>query len=311
MRTVYITGCLGFIGSYLTRKFLHLGWKVYGIDKCTYAANLSCLDEFNKFDNFYFLKEDIRDVKELQDCEYVINTAAESHVDNSIKDSNSFVESNILGVQNILEIIKNMKNRPILFHFSTDEVYGDIVSGTHSENDLLKPSNPYSATKAAADMLIFAWARTYDIKYIIIRPTNNYGIGQFPEKLIPSSIKKLINREKIQLHDSGNPIRTWLHVEDTVNAVLSIIESKKINEIYNVSGGYECRNYETVNKIINLFFKKNVLNIKDFLDLNYNRKGQDIRYALDDSKIRCLGWKPEKQFDIELEKIVTFENKNE
>lgn len=307
MKTVYITGCLGFIGSHLTRRFLNLGWKVYGIDKCTYAANLSCLEEFKSLDNFIFIQEDIKDIKEFKNCEYIINTAAESHVDNSIKNSNSFVESNILGVKNILEIIKNIKNKPIFFHFSTDEVYGDILEGEHDENDLLKPSNPYSATKAAADMLILAWARTYDIEYIIFRPTNNYGVDQYPEKLIPSSIKRLINNEKIQLHDNGNPVRTWLHVEDTVNAVLKIVESKKTNEIYNVSGGYESKNYETVNKIINFFFEENMIDINKFLDLSYNRKGQDIRYSLNDNKIKNLGWKPEKIFDYELQKIVKLE----
>jgi dTDP-glucose 4,6-dehydratase len=309
MKTIYITGCLGFIGSHLTRRCLDLGWNVYGIDKCTYAANINYLDEFLKYNNFYFNKLDIKDIKELKDCDFVINTAAESHVDNSINNSNDFIESNIIGVKNLLELIRNKeeKERPVFFHFSTDEVYGDILTGSHSEDDILKPSNPYSATKAAADMLILAWSRTYNIDYVILRPTNNYGIGQYPEKLIPLSIKKLSKNEKIQLHNNGKPIRTWIHVEDTVNAVLKIIENDKKNEIFNVSGGFECENYDTVRMIINYFFNKEIIDINKFLDLSYNRKGQDVRYSLNDAKLKSIGWQPEKFFAEELKKIVNFE----
>jgi len=309
MKTIYITGCLGFIGSHLTRRCLDLGWNVYGIDKCTYAANINYLDEFLKYNNFYFNKLDIKDIKELKGCDFVINTAAESHVDNSINNSNDFIESNIIGVKNLLELIRNKeeKERPVFFHFSTDEVYGDILTGSHSEDDILKPSNPYSATKAAADMLILAWSRTYNIDYVILRPTNNYGIGQYPEKLIPLSIKKLSKNEKIQLHNNGKPIRTWIHVEDTVNAVLKIIENDKKNEIFNVSGGFECENYDTVRMIINYFFNKEIIDINKFLDLSYNRKGQDVRYSLNDAKLKSIGWQPEKFFAEELKKIVNFE----
>lgn len=306
MKIVYITGCLGFIGSYVTRACLQLGWKVYGIDKCTYAANTSLLDEFNKYENFYFEKIDINDLTEIKQCDYFINIAAESHVGNSIIDSTDFINSNIVGVKNILDLLRYMQesSRPIFFHFSTDEVYGDITEGTHSEVDLLKPSNPYSASKASADMLILAWARTYGIRYLILRPTNNYGIGQHPEKLIPLSIKKLFDSEKIQLHDNGLPVRTWLHVEDTAKAVLHIIESGKFNEIYNVSGGFEQTNFETVKNIINNFYNQKFDDINKFLDLSYNRQGQDIRYSLDDNKLRNLGWIPDKNFCDEIKQIV-------
>ena len=166
MKIVYVTGCLGFIGSYVTRKCLEKGWMVYGIDKCTYAANTDLIEEFSNHPNFRFEKADIKDLDHLYDCDYVINTAAESHVANSIVSSDKFLETNVLGTKNLLELVrskqKNVGKRPIFFHFSTDEVYGDIVSGDHKEEDLLKPSNPYSASKAAADMLVLAWARTYD-----------------------------------------------------------------------------------------------------------------------------------------------------
>ena len=185
IKVVYVTGCLGFIGSYVTRACLKKGWYVRGLDKVTYAANPSLLKEFNKYPNFTFEKKDINDIDFLYDCDYIINTAAETHVDNSIIDSEVFLHSNINGVYNLLEQVRKRRlyNMPTILHFSTDEVYGDIVEGSHKETDLLKPSNPYSATKAAADQLILAWARTYDVPYVIVRPTNNYGIGQDVEKL--------------------------------------------------------------------------------------------------------------------------------
>ncbi len=152
MKVVYVTGCLGFIGSYITRQCLELGWYVKGVDKITYAANSSLLDEFNSYENFSFIKSDINDLKFLYDCDYIINTAAETHVGNSISNSDDFVRTNINGVHNLLELLRNCRNEtsnsPVLLHFSTDEVYGDIVNGSHYETDLLKPSNPYSATKS-------------------------------------------------------------------------------------------------------------------------------------------------------------------
>ena len=307
MKVVYITGCLGFMGSYATRKALDKGWFVRGVDKVTYAANLDLLEEFNKYPNFVFEKCDIKDLDFLYDCDYVINFAAESHVGNSIVSSDQFVESNILGVKNLLELIKlkpnNCNSRPILFHISTDEVYGDIEEGLHSEQCLLKPSNPYSASKAAGDMLINAWSRTHDIEYIILRPTNNYGVGQYPEKLIPLSIKNLMRGKKIRLHNKGTPVRNWLHASDTADAVMTIIDSGKTNEIYNVSGGFEQTNLETVKKIIEAYYGT-LDGWERCVDFSVRRKGQDVRYALDDLKIRELGWTPKINFDEVIGDIV-------
>ena len=311
MKLVVITGCLGFIGSHVTRKCLDLGWKVYGIDSLTYASSPDLIGDFFYLfgDNFTYINEDIADLKYLPDCDYVINTAAETHVGNSIIDSKDFLKSNINGVQNLLDLIKakpnNVVQRPILFHFSTDEVYGDITEGEHTESDHLNPSNPYSASKAAADMLITAWARTYGIEYIIFRPTNNYGEYQYPEKLIPLAVKLLQRGKKIRLHDEGRPIRNWLHAEDTANAVISIINSGKTNEIYNVAGGFEQENRETVKKIIEIFHGPEA-NWEDYVDLGFKREGQDVRYALNDDKLRALGWKPQKVFNEEIHKVVQF-----
>ena len=308
-KIVYVTGCLGFIGSYVTRLCLEKGWYVKGVDKITYAANKNLLKEFEQYPNFSFVHCDINDLTFLYDCDYIINTAAETHVGNSIANSDDFVKSNINGVHNILQLIKNYRQEnskiPTLLHFSTDEVYGDIIDGAHTEQDLLKPSNPYSATKAAADMLILAWNRTYGIPYVIVRPTNNYGMGQYVEKLIPKACKYLKLGRKIPLHNNGSPIRNWLHAEDTARAVIAIIEAEVKNEIYNICGGFEQSNLKTVEKLLNVF-GLDTNNINDFVDFSCNRIGQDVRYALDDSKLRLIGWKPIKNFDNELKSIVEY-----
>lgn len=309
-KIIYITGCLGFIGSYITRKCLAKGWYVKGVDKMTYAANKDLLAEFQKHKNFSFVYCDINDLKFLYDCDYVINTAAETHVGNSIASSAEFVKSNIDGVHNLLELIKNHRgentHKPVLIHFSTDEVYGDIVEGAHNEEHLLRPSNPYSATKAAADMLVMAWGRTHNVPYMIIRPTNNYGIGQYVEKLIPKSVKYLSLGRKIPLHNNGEPYRNWLHADDTAEAVITLIEKGKIGEIYNVAGGFEQQNIETVKKVIDSFGIDKYHSYINYIDLSLLRPGQDVRYALDDSKIKNLGWKPKKVFDNEIDNIVNF-----
>ena len=312
MKVVYVTGCLGFIGSYVTRTCLDKGWYVKGVDKITYAANRNLLSEFRRYKNFDFVNCDINDLKFLYDCDYIINTAAETHVGNSIANSDDFITSNISGVHNLLELIRNYRQEnsavPTLIHFSTDEVYGDIAKGAHTEEDLLCPSNPYSATKAAADQLVLAWGRTYNIPYTILRPTNNYGIGQYVEKLIPKTIKYMKLGRKIPLHNGGSPIRNWFHAQDTANAVITIIENNKksVNQIYNIAGGFEQSNLDTVTKILKLMTGIWNSEFDEYLDFSFSRKGQDVRYALDDSKLRKLGWKPIKQFDSELSSIVEY-----
>ena len=327
MKVVYVTGCLGFIGSYITRTCLEKGWYVRGIDKMTYASNPNLLNEFNKYDNFIFENKDINDIEFLYECDYIVNTAAETHVGNSIVKSEDFLHSNVNGVHNLLELIRNYRAEtdklPILLHFSTDEVYGDITKGEHIETDILNPSNPYSASKAAADQLILAWARTYKLPYVILRPTNNYGIGQYTEKLIPKSIKYLGLDKPIPLHNDGTPIRNWLHAQDTADAVITIIERPYHvrDEIYNICGGFEQSNLTTVKKIIELYHQEDEdladkfphypqRRVFEYIDFDYSRQGQDIRYALNDDKLRKLGWKPKKIFDDELPAIVEYYQNN-
>ena len=307
-KIVYVTGCLGFIGYHVTKACLDKGWHVRGVDKGTYAANWNLLPELEKYKNFTFEHKDINELERIYDCDYFINTAAETHVDNSLEESDSFVHSNINGVHHILKLINQKKYRkPILLHFSTDEVYGDIDIGSHDETAILRPSNPYSATKAAADMLVMAWGRSHKLPYVIVRPTNNYGIGQYVEKLIPKSCKFLTVGKKIDLHNNGTPVRTWLHASDTANAVTTIIEAGVVNEIYNISGPYQTENINVVKKILELH--GHTSDPFDYI-IHMERQGQDVRYSIDDSKLQALGWKPVAVFDEELVKIVDYYKNN-
>jgi dTDP-glucose 4,6-dehydratase len=309
MKIVTVTGCLGFIGYHVAKTCLDKGWYVIGVDKETYAANLQMLPELQAYPKFKYIKSDINDLTYLLDCDYVINTAAESHVDNSIVGSNVFLDTNINGVHNLLQILqKNKFKVPTFLHFSTDEVYGDIETGSFSETDMLRPSNPYSATKASADMLIKAWARTYKVPYVIVRPTNNYGIGQYVEKLIPKAVKYLSIGRRIPLHEQGTPRRTWLHVSDTVSAVLKIIESGVTGEIFNISGNYETSNLDVAKKIIQTMHKTD--DYEQFVDFSWGRPGHDVRYSIDDTKLQNLGWSAQANFDVELEKIIEYYKNN-
>jgi dTDP-glucose 4,6-dehydratase len=307
-KIVYVTGCLGFIGYHVTKACLDKGWHVRGVDKGTYAANWNLLPELERYERFVFEKKDINDLDRIYDCDYFINTAAETHVDNSLEESDTFVHSNINGVHHILKLINQKKyRRPVLLHFSTDEVYGDIAEGSHTEEDILRPSNPYSATKAAADMLIMAWGRSHNLPYVIVRPTNNYGIGQYVEKLIPKTCKFLTVGKKIDLHNNGTPVRTWLHASDTANAVTTIIEMGVVNEIYNISGNYQTENINVVKKILALF---KINNNHEAYITHMERQGQDVRYSIDDTKLQDLGWSPVANFDKELKDIVKYYKKN-
>ena len=308
--TILVTGCAGFIGYYVTKACLERGWYVIGVDSMVLASRPESIIEFSKYPNFKFIQSDINDLDSLYECDYIINLAAATHVDNSIANSDVFVHSNINGVHHLLKLIKqgHKHHMPIFLHFSTDEVYGDIEQGAHTETDLLKPSNPYSATKAAADMLISAWARTHGVPYVIVRPTNNYGIGQYTEKFIPHTIKYLRLGKLAPLHDMGLPCRNWLNAKDTARAVLTIIDAGVVNEIYNIAGNYEEQNLIIALKIIEAMgFTGDPF---QYLDRSVKRAGQDVRYAIDDSKLKNLGWAPQEVLDKELESIVYYYTNN-
>lgn len=304
MNIAVITGFAGFIGSHFTKYLLDRGWFVYGIDKnCSSIAAREFLCS-SKYQNFKEIQSDICDLKKLPDCDYVFNFAAETHVHNSIIDSEAFIHSNVDGVRNLLEIIRkqsdNVVKKPVFFHISTDEVYGDQIDWLACEEDKLNPSSPYSASKAAADMLIMAWARTYNLEYVILRPSNNYGTHQHPEKFIPLCIKLALWGKSIRLHNYGTPKRTWLHVEDTCAAILKLVE-KNSRGVYNVSGNLEQTNLLTASQILKYM---NVEITDTTFNLEYKRPGQDMRYNIDVTKLKDLGWKHQKNFDEELPKII-------
>lgn len=307
VKTAIVTGCAGFIGLNFTKRLLQEGWKVYGIDKLTYVANKKEIQTLSANNNFMFVEQDITTLSWIPEADVIFNFAAESDVDNSTKDSANFVHSNIAGVQNLLSLINNRvvirADKPLFVQISTDEVYGDIKEGSFLESSVLNPSNPYAATKASADLLIQSWHRTHGLDYIIVRPSNNYGPHQYPEKLIPLAVKRLQRGKKIKLHNNGTPVRTWTHVEDTIEAIFIIYLKGNINTIYNVSSEHEQQNKETVIRIINEYFSY-TNNAYDYLDLTYNRPGQDIRYSITCQPLRELGWRPKKNFATELAKLV-------
>lgn len=315
-----VTGYAGFIGSTFTEKLLEHGWHVYCIDKFTYVSNTLQADRTQQkyYDKMTWIKEDICDINWLPECDVIFNLAAESDVDVGNRDAIDFVKSNIEGVRNLLSIIQDRilirTDKPLFFQVSTDEVYGDIKEGSFDESAVLNPSNPYAATKAAADLLIQSWARTHGLEYIIARPSNNFGLYQYPEKLIPLSCKRLSRGKKIKLHNKGTPVRTWTHTEDTAEALITLYEKAERNRVYNISSEFEQTNYETITKLINYYFlesiNRQVPDLENHLDLTYERPGQDVRYAISCDPLRALGWEPKKIFDKELPKIVKYYKEN-
>jgi len=299
-KRIMITGGLGFIGSYFVRMALRNGYHVINVDKQTYAARQGL--DFVGYESYEWIQEDICTMSHLPaNIEYIINFAAESHVDNAITANQIFFESNIRGVYNLLELIraKEPSDRPIFLQVSTDEVYGDILLGSRTETDMLKPSNPYSATKSAAEQLVYGWGRTYGIEYLICRSSNNYGFGQYPEKLIPKTIEYALQNKKMTIHGDGTYQREWTYVEDNCRGIFCAMEKGQSGEIYNISSGEMMTNLSIVEKVLRALGKS-----ADFYEFVENRIGQDIRYSVDSSKIRKLGWKPEVTLDAYLPEYI-------
>jgi len=288
-----VTGGRGFIGSHFVEEALSMGHEVLDIDKMTYAASKEL--PWDNHRNYSLQKTDIAELKHLPSCDVLFNFAAESHVDNSIRETDPFIKSNILGVHNLLELIRGKRsyNRPLFYHISTDEVYGDRLIGSFIEEDKLTPSNPYSATKAAAEMLILSYYRTYGIEYIISRSANNYGERQYHEKLIPKCISSIETGKKIPIHGDGSYIRDWTYVKDNVSGLFCILDKGKRNEIYNVSAENHMRNLDVVDEIL-AWYKKD----RECVEFVSNRWGQDLRYSISSKKLRDLGWHPEHRQGI-------------
>lgn len=309
-KTILVTGGLGFIGSHFIERLLLEGHTVINFDKETYAANLDLKEGFEKHENYSYQKCDISEIDDLPYCDVIVNFAASSHVDNSIDDSFEFIKTNILGVYNLLEILKNKCVRnaklaweykpPLNFQISTDECLGDIKEGFFKEEDRHLPSNPYSSTKSAAEQLVVAWGRTYNLPYIITRTTNNFGPRQHPEKLIPRAITDIFRNKKVPIHGGGHYVRNWIHVLDNVDAIYKVINEGEINQTYHIASDEEYSVKEVVEMICDVMG----VNYKDVTDLSMDRSGCDVRYALDYSKIRALGWEPKRKFFKSLEQIV-------
>ena len=294
-----VTGGLGFIGKHFIKKVLEQGHYVINIDKITYAADIKVIDEF--YGHYQFGHLGIQDMNYLTECDYIINFAAETHIDNSIANSKDFITSNIVGVQNLLELIrvKRKDRRPHLIHISTDEVYGDSDI-KHNENSKLQPSSPYASSKAATDLLIQAWSRTYDIDYNIIRMSNVFGLHQYPEKLIPKACMNMSRGIPAPMHGDGSQLRTWLHTSDAIAGIITIIEKGQNKEIYNISGDLELSVKEVLENIAMIY---NIPNEKAILSVE-DRPGQDKQYHMNDNKLRNLGWEPKADFILELKYIV-------
>jgi len=305
--SIVVTGCAGFIGSHLTEMLLNDGYTVLGVDKLTYAGKMENMEEFiNKHSKFKFYNIDITSTIDLeslfvdQKVQLIINCAAETHVDNSIKNCDAFLHTNIIGVKNILEICKKY-DIPLL-HFSTDEVYGDTLSGSYIETDQLNPKNPYSASKAAADFLIKSYHNTYGIKYILVRPSNNFGPRQHKEKFIPTILKNLALNKKIPVYGNGKQIREWTYVKDTCKAVIHIIAHGNYGETYNISSNVEKENIDIVNMIcnyMNIQMKQHVEHVKD-------RLGHDIRYSVNSKKLLDIGFAFQSSFINNMEETIKF-----
>jgi len=291
VKTILVTGGLGFIGKHFVSELLHKGHNVINIDCYTYAADRHASKMFKQKSNYIESREYIHNLGYLPICDYVVHFAAESHVDNSIADSSKFIHSNITGTHHILELLRRMpqSHRPHLIHISTDEVYGDSQPEQQFvETDVLNPSSPYSASKAAAEHLVTSYARTYGISYNIVRMTNCFGNDQYPEKLIPTICLNIKKDKPIPIHGTGEYIRTWLWVEDAVKAIIAVINSATPYETYNVSGDWRFSVMDIVKFFIDAAGKGETKRVK-------NRLGQDLDYHINDDKLRNeVGWAPTK-----------------
>ncbi|MFQ5848449.1 MAG: dTDP-glucose 4,6-dehydratase [Candidatus Methylomirabilales bacterium] len=298
---VLVTGGAGFIGSQFIRFLLahRPGWQILNVDKLTYAGNLESLDDLRDHPGLRFVQADICD-RSLMDSllrpprgiDALVNFAAETHVDRSLEDSSGFVRTNVVGTQTLLDVVRERGVERFL-QISTDEVYGSLgPTGAFSEENPLCPNSPYAASKAAADLLVRASAHTYRLPIITVRSSNNYGPSQFPEKLIPLFITSALMDRPLPLYGDGLHVRDWLFVEDHCRALLQILESGRVGEVYNVGGGAEYTNLEVARMICRELEKPESL-----IAFVADRPGHDRRYALDCRKIqRELGWGPNHPF---------------
>jgi len=304
MKKIIVTGGLGFIGSNLIDLLLKKNFYVINVDKATYSSNHYNVKEFKKSKYYKFIKLDIKNEKFKQILSRykpsgIFNLAAETHVDRSIDNPDSFIQSNIVGVYNLLESFKHFskKNNSKLIHISTDEVYGDILNGRSDEKYPYEPSSPYAASKAASDHLVSSYVRTYNLPAIVTNCSNNYGPKQHPEKLIPKLIYNIINNKPLPIYGTGTNSREWIYVKDHCEALLKVFLKGKIGEFYNIGSNKNMNNLEVTKQL--LIESKKLVKIGNKVKINFvkDRPGHDVRYALNSNKIKKkLGWKPKTKF---------------
>lgn len=309
MKVFCIFGGLGFIGSnfiiYLFARYKNI--QIINVDDLSYCSNLHNLHPIKDNPNYKFIKGDIKDVKLMKsifayhDIDYVINFAAETHVDRSVIEGSLFFKTNFLGLQSLLEAASNHTIKKLI-HVSTDEVYGSIKRGSFKEKGLLNPSSPYSSAKASADILCKTYMKNVPI--VIARPCNNFGPRQYPEKLIPLFILRLLKDKKIPLYGNGKNKREWLFVTDTCYALDILINKGMLGEIYNIGSGFEIPNYKLTLRMLSLMKKP-----KTLINFVKDRPGHDFRYSINSKKIRKLGWKPQMSFIEGLKSTISWYEK--
>ena len=321
MRKIIVTGGLGFIGSNLIELLINKKFEVINLDKVTYSSNFYNTKDFTKSSKYRFIKCDLNDKNKLSKVIFrykpicIFNLAAETHVDRSIDGPESFIKSNILGVFNLLEIFKKfskINKKTKLIHISTDEVYGDILTGRSSESYPYKPSSPYAASKAASDHLVSSYVRTYKIPAIITNCSNNYGPKQHPEKLIPKIIYNILNNKSLPIYGDGKNSREWIYVKDHCEALFKVYQKGKIGEFYNIGSNKNLNNLQICSSLIKI--AKKIINVGSNVKIKFvkDRPGHDVRYALNSKKMLTkLKWKSKINLNDGLRKTFLWYLKNE
>lgn len=296
---IMVTGCAGFIGRVVTRKLLERGDYVYGVDRLDYAATTPPAHP-----RFELRPVDVRTLGRLPDVDAVIHCAASTHVDNSLSEAEDFVANNVGTTAKLLELVraKSQHGMPHLVHVSTDEVYGPAQAEAFHEDAPLTPTSPYAASKAAADLLVQAWVRTYGVPAAIMRPTNCYGLGQYPEKLIPKVVRACKLGRPMPIHSNGNQQRYWLAVEDAANALI-FAAKQRLSGIYNISGNCEASVIDVASAVVKYCGNTPA----SLLSFGFERPACDFRYAVNDTALRDAGWTPTHDFWTDLQPLVEAE----